>query len=190
MRRRQGTIKAVVQRTEKSGVGMLYGGGGASQLSKPTERGLDHFRGLVAVEMICNISMPNHKVLKVGTTPSAVEPLRLPPALIPGLLTLPIQVCQPVVIEREAAKEDFGNLFLVIISVPIRRHVRRLVTVLLQLVQKILRAVVHGGGEDLFESFSAPIGAKLFIIIFNCIDLLANIAPITIGGDKGGEAGL
>ncbi|GIX61161.1 small nucleolar ribonucleoprotein complex subunit Utp14, putatrive [Babesia caballi] len=118
MRRRQGTIKAVVQRTEKSGVGMLYGGGGASQLSKPTERGLDHFRGLVAVEMICNISMPNHKVLKVGTTPSAVEPLRLPPALIPGLLTLPIQVRQPVVIERQAAEEDLGNLAIVSTTVP------------------------------------------------------------------------
>ncbi|GIX64745.1 glycolate oxidase subunit GlcE [Babesia caballi] len=87
------SLMTVVHLSEKSGVGMLCGGDGASQLSKPTERGLDHVRGLlVAVEMICNISMPNHKVLKVGTTPSAIEPLRLPTAFLSGLLTLPIQV--------------------------------------------------------------------------------------------------
>ncbi|GIX61423.1 glycine zipper 2TM domain-containing protein [Babesia caballi] len=133
--------------------------------------------------MFFSIPVARHKCAEsttIGTIP-------LPTALI---TTLPIQVCQPVVIERQAAEEDLGSFVISRGAVPILTPENRLVAFCFQLLYEAFSTVVNGGCEDVLYGGAATV-IKLFIFIFNLLHLGSEvIGLLPIRFDEGGKTGL
>ncbi|GIX65189.1 cadherin-related family member 2 protein [Babesia caballi] len=167
------SLKAVVKLSEHIWVGRVRGGTDIGELIKASDQ-VDYVGSpLPLIEVICKISMSSHITLKGRT----IKLLPLPPTLLLRQLTLPIQVGQPVVIERQAAEEDLGDFVFVGIAAPIGGG-------------QFSSAVVNGGGEDVWD-VGAAVGTKLFIIIFNCFDLRIEFPILLpIRCYQGREAGL
>ncbi|GIX64723.1 MGMT family protein [Babesia caballi] len=90
-------------------------------------------------------------------------------------MTPPVNVGECLVVEGEASEEDLADSAIVSTAVPIGGGL------------EVFRAVVNGGGEDVWYVRAAS-GTKLTVGTFNLLNLRSDITGLLpIRFDKGGE---